>query len=52
MKLRQLDNPIWEAGYNAYHDGLKLEDNPYFEDDERFEMWESGFECADADDDS
>jgi ribosome modulation factor len=36
-------------GYNAYFDGLSLEDNPYTEDSYEYDEWENGWEKADSD---
>lgn len=42
---------IWDNGYQAYHDGRPKSDNPYDEDDPRYDTWEHGWETADADSD-
>jgi hypothetical protein len=43
---------IWQEGYEAYLCKKNKDDNPYFgnpDTEEKFHMWEFGFECADTD---
>lgn len=49
--MRKLDNPYWEAGYQAYHDMVKRTDNPFAEDSPESEAWDEGWDCADSDTD-
>lgn len=49
--MRQLDNPIWEAGYEAYHNMVARTANPYPEDSQESDTWDDGWDCADSDTD-
>ena len=45
-------NEQWEEGYQAFQDGLSLDDNPYTDDGDFSDScmdWQTGFECAEAD---
>lgn len=42
---RQIDNPEWNAGYEAYFDGEPR-------DESRSDEWIDGWDAADSDDDS
>lgn len=45
-------NKEWEEGYQAFKDGLELEDNPYADLGEfspQFCDWQTGWECSESD---
>ena len=43
---------IWNKGYDAYHDGVRRNENPYEDDDFDFEDWQDGWDKANSDCDS
>lgn len=47
----KLDNSTWDAGYNAYFDGIGREENPHPEGSVTNEDWEDGWDTADSDSD-
>lgn len=51
--MRLLDNPYWETGYNAYFNGIARDKNPHDAtfDENLFELWQEGWDCADSDTD-
>ncbi len=49
--MHKIGNKYWEEGYNAYHEGVSLDGNPYAENTEACNLWEQGWEAADADTD-
>lgn len=46
---RQIDNPYWNAGYEAYHAGVQRNDVPYLEDSAEYDIWQDGWDTADSD---
>jgi len=46
---RQLDNPTWNAGYDAYFNGANRDDNPFPEGSVEEDVWDEGWDTADSD---
>lgn len=47
----KIDNPIWDAGYNAYFDLVPRDDNPHPEGSQEADDWDDGWDTADSDSD-
>lgn len=48
----KLDDPVWNAGYDAYHNGIARDGNPHVVGTKFFDKWQDGWDRADGDSDT